>query len=398
MVSPQQKTLSEYFQDHGLLLVEDRPTMRRTLRTMFKTFGVPPENIYEAGDGPDALEILKHETKSFFVLLDLNLPSMTGLEVLEKINADPQLKDTPVVVVTADNHEGSVAIAVEAGAKGYIIKPFTEKTLKEKISNVINPPDFLETFNRIEQHLEEGEYDKAIKLADLIIEIKPGSPGAYLLRGEGYEGLKRDDEALASYEAAHKFAPIYMRVLKKLTDFFLRRDRLEEALVYLEKADKLSPFNPERKINLGRLYLETGRMAKVKKVFDEAVKLNPALVDQAAETCLEKRPDLAEYYYRASLAIKQDITTINQLGIALRNQGKWAEAIKEYELALRISPSDEGLYFNLGRAYAEGGQIQAAVRSFKKALDLNPRLKPARKEYERMMNILQGQPEPAPGQ
>ena len=132
--------------------------MRRTLRTMLKTFGVPSENIHAAGDGPDALKVLRAEIKPFFVLLDLNLPTMTGIEVLDRILENKKRKDTPVVIVTADNHEGRVAHATEMGARGYIIKPFTEQTLREKISNIINPPEFIETFNRIEQYLEDGDY------------------------------------------------------------------------------------------------------------------------------------------------------------------------------------------------------------------------------------------------
>ncbi|HKI80451.1 MAG TPA: tetratricopeptide repeat protein, partial [Pseudodesulfovibrio sp.] len=69
---------------------------------------------------------------------------------------------------------------------------------------------------------------------------------------------------------------------------------------------------------------------------------------------------------------KDDISLFNKLGIALRGQGKWREAIDNYTTALRISPKDEGLYYNMGMAYYDGGDKRRAGHCFMKALEHNP--------------------------
>lgn len=69
---------------------------------------------------------------------------------------------------------------------------------------------------------------------------------------------------------------------------------------------------------------------------------------------------------------KSDIVLFNQLGISLRKQGRWKDAIIEYKRAIKISPEDENLYYNVGMAFAEGGDFLQAKANLLKAIDLNP--------------------------
>ena len=390
MTEPREKTdrptdLSRYFKDRNILVVEDRVNMLRTMKNMLRNIGVPADHILSAPDGREAMHILNATERATFVLLDLHLPVLSGIEVLKEMAADENLKDMPVLVVTADNHEDMVGQAFEAGAKGYLIKPFNEDTLREKITNIINPAEYLKLFAEVEQLIEQAKYEEAIELSKMILEVRSDSPGAYVLRGRAYEGLHMDQEALASYEKAHRLSPIYLRVINKLIDFHLARNQFAEAFSFLEKADTLNPHHARRKIQMGRVYLELGQGSKAEKAFDKAVEIEPELVGQVSEDCLKRRPDLAEKYCRQSLAVKEEIYIINQLGMALRAQGKWAEAVNEYKWALDLSPNDGRVFYNMGRAYLQGEKRKEALSCFQKAVKLDADLKEAGEEIERLL-------------
>ncbi len=115
------------------LVVDDFSTMRRIVRNLLKELGFT--NVYEAEDGADALQ--KLDGGQFdFVVSDWNMPNMTGIELLRKIRSDPTLKQLPVLMITAEAKKENIIEAAQAGASGYIVKPFTAATLDEKLKKI----------------------------------------------------------------------------------------------------------------------------------------------------------------------------------------------------------------------------------------------------------------------
>jgi two-component system, chemotaxis family, chemotaxis protein CheY len=118
-----------------ILAVDDFSTMRRIVRNILRQLGY--NNIAEAEDGASALEHLK-QNKVDFIISDWNMPNMTGLELLKAVRADANLKDIPILLVTAEALKENVVEAVKSGVNGYIVKPFTAETLKEKIDVIFS--------------------------------------------------------------------------------------------------------------------------------------------------------------------------------------------------------------------------------------------------------------------
>lgn len=116
------------------LVVDDFSTMRRIIINLLKELGY--SNIEEAEDGAVALKRLQGESFDF-VVTDWNMPNMTGLELLTSIRADAKLKNMPVLLVTAEAKNDNIVAAAQAGANGYIVKPFTAATLEEKLTKII---------------------------------------------------------------------------------------------------------------------------------------------------------------------------------------------------------------------------------------------------------------------
>lgn len=117
------------------LVVDDFSTMRRITRGLLKELGV--EHIDEAEDGVDAFNKLKNGNFDF-VITDWNMPNMTGLELLQKIRSDDKLKSLPVLMITAEAKKENIIAAAQAGASGYIVKPFTAATLSEKLNKIFD--------------------------------------------------------------------------------------------------------------------------------------------------------------------------------------------------------------------------------------------------------------------
>lgn len=116
------------------LVVDDFSTMRRIVMNLLKELGY--SNMEEAEDGVVALKKLQAE-KYDFVVTDWNMPNMTGLELLVAIRKDEKLKGMPVLLVTAEAKNDNIVAAAQAGASGYVVKPFTAVVLEEKLNKII---------------------------------------------------------------------------------------------------------------------------------------------------------------------------------------------------------------------------------------------------------------------
>ncbi len=115
------------------LVVDDFSTMRRIVRNLLKELGY--SNVDEAEDGAMALSKLKNENFDF-VISDWNMPNMDGLEMLKQIRSDAALGKMPVLMVTAEAKKENIIAAAQAGASGYVVKPFTAATLDEKLQKI----------------------------------------------------------------------------------------------------------------------------------------------------------------------------------------------------------------------------------------------------------------------
>ena len=115
------------------LVVDDFSTMRRIVRNLLKELGFT--NVADAEDGVIALQKIK-ASEFDFVVTDWNMPNMTGIELLRAIRADAALKALPVLMITAEAKKENIIEAAQAGASGYIVKPFTAGTLSEKLNKI----------------------------------------------------------------------------------------------------------------------------------------------------------------------------------------------------------------------------------------------------------------------
>lgn len=120
--------------DMKFLVVDDFSTMRRIIKNLLHDLGYM--NVTEADDGATALPVLQAGGIDFLIT-DWNMPGMPGLDLLKAVRADAKLKAMPVLMLTAEAKREQIVEAAQAGVNGYVIKPFTAITLKEKIDKIL---------------------------------------------------------------------------------------------------------------------------------------------------------------------------------------------------------------------------------------------------------------------
>lgn len=120
--------------DMKFLVVDDFSTMRRIIKNLLIDLGYA--NVTEADDGATALPMLQAGNFDFLVT-DWNMPGMPGLDLLKAVRADARLAKMPVLMLTAEAKREQIIEAAQAGVNGYVIKPFTAVTLKEKIDKIL---------------------------------------------------------------------------------------------------------------------------------------------------------------------------------------------------------------------------------------------------------------------
>ena len=123
----------------SVLIVDDMKTIRLKLKQVCKELGI--QAVYEAMDGVQALEMLQGVSVDL-VLSDWNMPNMTGIELVAKIRENPNFAQVPVIFITSENEKGAILKSLMSGVTDYIVKPFPDAIVKQKICAAlkISPP------------------------------------------------------------------------------------------------------------------------------------------------------------------------------------------------------------------------------------------------------------------
>jgi len=121
---------------YNILIVDDSTPMRAVIKKIVKASGFNIGQFFEAANGRDALKVLKEEWIDL-VLTDYNMPDMNGLELVEEMKKDEDLKSTPAVMVTTEGSRERIEEFMAKGVIEYIKKPFTPEQIKQKLKQIM---------------------------------------------------------------------------------------------------------------------------------------------------------------------------------------------------------------------------------------------------------------------
>jgi two-component system chemotaxis response regulator CheY len=119
-------------QNLNVLIVDDSSAIRKILQRVLQQTELPIGTVYEAGDGMEAIAILKDKPVGL-IFSDINMPNMDGLQLLGNLRANDAWKQIPVLMITTEGSKAKVMEALDLGAIGYVRKPFTPDQIKDKL-------------------------------------------------------------------------------------------------------------------------------------------------------------------------------------------------------------------------------------------------------------------------
>lgn len=275
-----------------VLIVDDSMNMCQSMSGMMKVIGYGKRFLF-AHNGKEAVDLLAKEPADI-LLLDYNMPVMSGSEVLSHVRMDRKLRELPVIMITAEAIQDYVAEIGESEVDAYILKPLTVKVLQDKVTQVVkkanNPPPMIRQLKMARECEDRGDLDGAIRGAQQAVRENPKSTRP--IRELGYFYLKKGqlDSAEKYLLEAAKHNNLDVAAFHYLGELYLKRDEIDKAVRYLEKAMKISPRQLGRGVTFGKALAMRGLVDKASRVFDKVLGLpaaTPELKEEVADFCLE---------------------------------------------------------------------------------------------------------------
>ena len=291
-------------------------------------------NHLQAENGSEALAMVNN-FKPDMVIAHQSSPFINGLSLLRLVREQDSPEKETVFVLYGDNLTSrQVAQAGRIGANAVVMLPCDDETMKKNFSDALNPP-------------LEPEDEKAEELYDLSVEQIH----------EGQLDLALD--TCKSILDIHDNAEVYYNMGYILS----LKGKLEEALACFRRATTINGHHAKAYRQMGLIYHKLGREDEAKESLEIAAAIH---MDR-------NQNNEAEEIFNTVLALRPDtINVYNSLGIIYRRQGRFEEALKAYEKALKVHQDDEFIYFNTARVYLDMGDNLAAQKYLRHALKVNP--------------------------
>lgn len=384
------ETLFSYVAQGGkfLALCTDSVFVDLLKATLHRHLGLQ-RNAFLMFSSFDALSafLTKDPQAQYVICLERQTTGITTAQAMDKILGTCPL--ACIIVVTQEVDQFITALLVEQGAHNIITKPISMTSLTEKLAFTVAPQGQLnKLIEKGKKLLDDQAWGEALSTGDDILELKQGSAVGYMIKGDAYKGLNMLAKAEDMYVHATKSADLYLAPLKQLAELYALSGDTTKQLECLKKLHTISPLNTQRILQIGELEITAGNTHAAEAMFEQAMSMAKReamdiisnLSSRIADICADDNPDMAARYSKKALDMKgnhftvDDIATVNILGISLRKQGKWKEAIREYRRVIEVIPNHAGLLYNMALAYSEGGLFAQALTCLQQALALDPSL------------------------
>ncbi len=326
-----------------ILIVFPKRSEAVAMKTGLEKLGFTRLDISNSGVG--ALALLS-STKYDLVITDRELPGgVSGLEMIRRMNVDRVLFTTPTIMITTENRRDKIMEAIYAGVGGYVLRPYTMAVIEGKIKELLTATGaFASKMRKVQEGAEllhKGKVEEAIETFEELVVVEPEAEELYL---EGNRSLAegRYEEAIVFFRRAIEINQLYAEAYRGLGEAYMKKGDTEQAEQYLIKA--------------GQLFIQRNQFNEARETILAALQVNP-----------------------------QSVNPYNTLGIVYRKSGDYHKSIQYYELALKISPYDEKIHYNLAHVFLETDQKKRAIEALEKALALNPEFTEARRFKEHLL-------------
>lgn len=322
----------------SILVVDDMKSMRLTIRKMLRNLGIG-KMLRFAENGKQGLAVLK-ETPCDLAIIDWNMPVMNGSQMLNRLRNDKNLRDMPVIMVTAENERDIVSEVAEIEIDAYLLKPLTLKALDQKIRSVVenvnNPDPATQCLLRARELEEEGNLEGAIDQTRQALTHKPSA--SRILRNMGLLHFKIGKPVIGEKCLLKAISvnrqDIASRV--RLAKYYVKKQEYTKASKLYLQILSLSDRHFKDALELGERMLITGFSDQAKEVFSKIIVRsgkNVRMKENVVDLCIKHQ----EFDFPKRLM--EDI--------------------------LRENPMNQDMTFKAGLLYRDTGEIEKAMECFR---------------------------------
>lgn len=320
-----------------ILVVDDMKSMRLTLRKMLRNLEIGKELLF-ADNGKSGLNVLKNSSCDLLII-DWNMPEMNGSQMLALMRQDKNIRDIPIIMVTAENERDIVAEAAEHEVEGYLLKPLTLASLDTKIKSVV----------------EAANHPEQAKL--------------HLLKARTCEETGNIEGAIDEVRKALALKPNASRILRKLGLLYLKTQKAEIGEKCIQKAVAVNPQDTISRSHLAKLYINKRAFKQAAQLYMEILSLSTRYFDSAVHLgkilLINGFRNEARTLFSRIMSKSRSNKVLQEIiiDICLDNQeyGFVTELVAQ---AVKDNPANLDLLYKAGTIYLETGNQEKALECF----------------------------------
>jgi len=433
--------IAKFLERHVFIICGDL-AIRGAIKGYLETLGFPPRSIKATNNSAELISQLKQDSHKVDLvicnlkILDNRHGSQTGFQLLhmvrEMLSQGPPRR-IPFIFVEKEFTKEEIISSFKAGASQFLVFPSEPIAFGKKIAEVFEGPkesaqardvnNLLLEANKLRERgdfdqsialynkalstggenaevltekgsalLQMGEVEQAVLAFQKAIELEMNFPRAYQGLGTAYEQLGDVHKAKENFNKVLNLEPDNVQVCYSLGVLYQEEANFGQAKLYFEKGIKHNKQFFKNYLGLAKNYEAEEKPLEALKIYKEAMAHNPSqtfLSVTAGDFCLkhDMNKEAEEIFSAAISANETHIHLYNRMGIALRKQKKYDEAITNFAKAIKVNPEDANLRYNLAKAYFMKGEELAAIDKLQRAFDLDPELK-AKFEQDRFFSKL----------
>lgn len=433
----QQKSLVELrekvskFLKKRIFVICGDPASRDTIKSYLDILGFSPDKIRTSNTSAAVISQIKKNPENIDLIicnlkvLDGSVSTKTGLQLLHIVKnmllTAGSEKLVPFIFVEKVFDRQIIISACKAGASQFLILPSDPVSFGQKLMEVLEKPEESLLHREVSRLLVEGnmlqemglfdqaiifynralkmggensavlaekantllkmnEVDQAIRIFKQITEFEANFPRAYQGMGKAYEQLGNYKEAKKNYLKVMDLEPDNVQVLYHIGALYQDEGDFEKAGFYFREGIERNKKFVKNYLGLAKVFEARDNPKKALEIYRKALEYNPTqnfLYLLMGDFCLKYNLDAeAEGIFGEAIALNENHTHLyNKMGIALRRQEKFDQAIENFLKAMKIKPDDANLHYNLAKAYYVKGEEQPAIEELNRAVDLDPTLR-----------------------